>query len=170
MSDIVVRWGAGDLPSGTGTPAALDQLQWEGLYTRLENGAGSSGAVPPLVAVLAATAPLRPDGPLPIAIAHFSYGVPDDPATHETFFAAALLHDQWGHAEPTYRGRTVPFLVSDAFHLGGPPPDKSDRVGFGTTLLMQFVPASFQGEARRELGEGSLKYELVASRRGSDES
>ena len=52
---------------------------------------------------------------------------------------------------------------------GGPPPDKSDRVGFGTTLLMQFVPASFQGEARRELGEGRLKYELVAPRRASDE-
>lgn len=52
---------------------------------------------------------------------------------------------------------------------GGPPPGKSDRVGFGTTLLMQFVPASFQGEARRELGKGSLKYELVARRRAGDE-
>jgi cytochrome P450 len=124
MSDVIVRWGAGDLPTGAEPAPALDQLQWEGLYTRLENGAGSSGAVRPLVAVLAATAPLRPDGPLPIGIAHFSYGVPDDPATHETFFAAALLHDQWGLAQPTYRGRTVPFLVSDAFHLGGPPPDK----------------------------------------------
>ena len=122
---IVVRWGAGDLPTGTGPAAALDQRQWEGLYTRLENGAGSSGAVRPLVAVLAATAPLRPDGPLPIGIAHFSYGVPDDPATHETFFAAALLHDQWGLAQPTYRGRTVPFLVSeDVPPRPAPPPDK----------------------------------------------
>ena len=123
MSEIVVRWGAGELPTGTGTAPALCQLQWEGLYTRLENGAGSSGAVRPLVAVLAATTPLRPDGPLPIAVARFDYSVPGDPAEHETFFAAALLHDQWGLAQPTYRGRTVPFLVSDAFFLGAAPPD-----------------------------------------------
>jgi cytochrome P450 len=123
VSEIVVRWGAGELPTGTGTAPALSQLQWEGLYTRLENGAGSSGAVRPLVAVLAATTPLRPDGPLPIAVARFDYSVPGDPAEHETFFAAALLHDQWGLAQPTYRGRTVPFLVSDAFFLGAAPPD-----------------------------------------------
>lgn len=124
MSAILVRWGAGDLPTGAGSAPTLDQQQWEGLYTRLENGAGSPGAVRPLVEVLAATTPLRPDGTLPIAIAHFDYGVPDDPATHETFFASTLLHDQWGLAQATYRGLTVPFLVSEEFHLGGPPPDK----------------------------------------------
>jgi cytochrome P450 len=149
MSSILIRWGAGELPTGTGTAPVLDQLQWEGLYTRLENGAGSSGAVRPLVEVLAATTPFRPDGPLPIGIAHFEYSVPDDPATHGTFFASALLHDQWGLAQATYRGRTVPFLVSDGFHLGAPPPhavelDPGDGGGFraielGTPLTVDYA-------------------------------
>ena len=41
MSEIVIRWGADALPTGTGAVPALDQQQWEGLYTRLENGAGA---------------------------------------------------------------------------------------------------------------------------------
>jgi cytochrome P450 len=148
---ILIRWGADGLPTGTGTIPALSQPAWEGAYTRLENGAGSSGAVRPLVEVLAALTPLRPDGPLPIAIARFAYGVPDDPDTHEAFFASALLHDQWGLAEPTYRGRSVPFLVSKDFHLtnpGTPLPDTveldpGDGGGFralelGTPLVVDY--------------------------------
>src|SRR6476469_5071775 len=140
MSEIVIRWGADALPTGAGAVPALDQQQWEGLYTRLENGAGASGAVRSLVAVLAATAPLRPDGTLPIGIAHFEYDVPDDPTTHETFFASALLHDQWGLSQATYRALTVPFLVSEEFLLGRPPPDKveldpGDGGGFRTVDL-----------------------------------
>jgi hypothetical protein len=154
MSEILVRWGADQLPTGTGTAPALCQLQWEGLYTRLENGAGSSGAVRPLVEVLAATTPFRPDGPLPIGIAHFTYSVPNDPAEHETFFASALLHDQWGLPQPTYRSRTVPFLISEEFHLGAPLPDRVELdtgAGFQAVELGTPLTVTYRGDGAAQV-------------------
>jgi hypothetical protein len=38
----------------------------------------------------------------------------------EAFFACGLLHDQWGLAQATYRGHSVPFLVREDFHLTNP--------------------------------------------------
>jgi hypothetical protein len=167
---IVIRWGADALPTGTGTVPALGQLAWEGAYTRLENGAGSSGAVRPLVQVLAATTPFRPDDALPVGIARFAYGVPDDPGTHEAFFASALLHDQWGLVQPTYRGRSVPFLISEDFHLtspGAPLPDAveldpGDGGGFravelGTPLTVDYADfAAVQVTLRCTYGAATL--------------
>jgi hypothetical protein len=149
---VLIWWGTSNLPSGTGTPAALNQLAWEGTYLRLQNGALADGVVAPLPTVLAATTPLRPDGALPIAIANFTYAVPRpelaDSVRHavtdgralehpperlaeqllqrRAFFATGLLHDQWGFTLPAYRGRTVDFVVSEDLHLtnpGAPPPD-----------------------------------------------
>jgi hypothetical protein len=149
---VLIWWGTSDLPSGTGTPTALNQLVWEGTYLRLQNGALADGVVTPLPTVLAATTPCRPDGPLPIAIANFAYAVPrpeladrvrraavegralehapesltDQLLQRRAFFASGLLHDQWGLTLPAYRGRTVDFVVKEDFHLtnlGAPLPD-----------------------------------------------
>ena len=117
---IVIRWGADALPNGTGRAPALDQEAWEGAYLRLVNGARPASDVRPLSALLQAAAPFRPDGPLPIAIAHFAYSVPDQSGERSAFLACGLLHDQWGLAAPTYRGRSVPFLYSEDFHITAP--------------------------------------------------
>jgi hypothetical protein len=122
----------GGLPAGTGGEPALSQPEWEGHYLRLENGALAAGIVTPLATVLAATAPYRPDGRVPVAITRFAYAVaPDDGPedrlqARETFFAGCLLHDQWGVAVPAYRGRDAEFVVAAEFHLtapGAPLPD-----------------------------------------------
>jgi hypothetical protein len=128
MSGVLIWWGSSDLPSGTGEAPVLTQPAWEGAYLRLENGAQAPGAVRPLPAVLAATSAFRPDGPLPIAIARFDYGVEAGGTVdeREAFFACGLLHDQWGLVQATYRGHAVPFVVREDFHLtnpGGPLPD-----------------------------------------------
>jgi hypothetical protein len=123
---ILVRWGAEALPDGAGRVPTLVQAAWEGAYLRLANGARPPSDVRPLPAILGATDAFRPDGPLPVAIASFRYSVPDAPAERQAFFVCGLLHDQWGQAEPVYRGRSVPFLYSADFHLtnpGGPAPD-----------------------------------------------
>jgi hypothetical protein len=128
MSGVLIWWGSSDLPTGKGEAPVLTQPSWEGAYLRLENGARAPGAVRPLPDVLAATGALRPDGPLPVAIARFQYGVESGGKVdeREAFFACGLLHDQWGLAQATYRGHTVPFLVREDFHLtnpGAPLPD-----------------------------------------------
>lgn len=149
---VLIWWGTSDLPSGTGTPTALNQLTWEGTYLRLQNGGLADGVVKPLPTVLAATTPCRPDGPLPIAIANFAYAIPrpglagrvrraaaegralehppesleDQLLQRRAFFASGLLHDQWGLRLPAYRGRTVDFVVREDFYLtnpGAPLPD-----------------------------------------------
>lgn len=149
---VLIWWGTSELPAGDGSASAPNQLAWEATYLRLENGALAPGIVEPLQTVLGMTTPYRPDGPLPIAIARFSYAVPrpeltgrvqqaaatgralDDPprtledqlAQREAFFASGLLHDQWGFTLPAYRGRSVEFVVSEDFHLtnsGAPLPN-----------------------------------------------
>ena len=117
---VVVRWGADVLPNGADRTPALGQPAWEGAYLRLANGARPASDVRPLPALLEATTPIRPDGPLPIAIARFAYSVPEETGERTAFLACGLLHDQWGVAAPTYRGRSVPFLYSEDFHVTNP--------------------------------------------------
>jgi hypothetical protein len=141
---IVVRWGADALPNGADRTPALDQPAWEGAYLRLVNGAQAASDVRPLPALLEATTPFRPDGPLPIAIARFTYSVPDGTGDQTAFLACGLLHDQWGLAAPTYRGRSVPFLYSEDFHVtnpGMPAPDAVELdVGGGLRPLTPGTP------------------------------
>src|SRR5215207_8303197 len=173
--DVLIWWGSSDLPAGTGQAPMLSQPAWEGAYLRLENGARTAGAVRPLPEVLAAVGAFRPDGPLPIGIARFHHGVPraglvarvrraaaegralrHPPRSleldeREAFFACGLLHDQWGLAQATYRGHSVPFLVREDFHLtnaGAPLPDAVEldpgdgggfrRVELGTPLVAEY--------------------------------
>jgi cytochrome P450 len=126
---ILAWWGRTDFPDGDANVPPLGQQQWEGLYFLLENAALERGVVKPLPAVTALTKDLRPDGPLPIAIASFRLGVlrpelaPDLASAVEArhaFMASGLLYDQWGLATPVYRGRHVTFVVDEAFHFTNP--------------------------------------------------
>jgi cytochrome P450 len=174
---ILLWWGAGEPPDGTGSVPALDRDGFEGNYLRVENGSLAPEAVPLLGLALAATAVFRPDGELPIAIARFRYAVPrpelvgrvrraaeegrglrHPPRTldgeleqRQAFFACGLLHDQWGLAQPVYRGRTVPFVVLEEFHItnpGEPLPDAieldpGDGGGFRAVEIGQRVLAEY---------------------------
>lgn len=163
---VLIWWGTSELPSGTGTPAPLNQLAWEGTYMRLQNGALAAGVVQPLPTVLGATTPYRPDGQLPIAIANFIYAVPapeladrvrraaaegralkDPPKDlagqlqqRRAFFAGGLLHDQWGLTLPAYRGRSVELVVSEHFHLTNPGAPLPDGVALDLGDGRGFVP------------------------------
>ncbi|MEA2141598.1 MAG: hypothetical protein QOI64_28, partial [Solirubrobacteraceae bacterium] len=75
-SGVLAWWGRTDFPDGTGAVPTLTQQAWEGTYFLLENAALQPGTVAPLPALEAATRDMRPDGPLPIAIAHFRIAVP----------------------------------------------------------------------------------------------
>jgi hypothetical protein len=166
---VLIWWGASDLPTGTGTRGALNQLAWEGTYLRLQNGALAGGIVPPLPKVLGATTPYRPDGQLPIAIANFTYAVPgpeladrvrqaaaegralEDPPQdldgqlqqRRAFFASGLLHDQWGLMLPAYRGRSVELIVSEDFHLTNPGAPLPDAVALDLGDGRGFVGVDF---------------------------
>jgi hypothetical protein len=163
---VLIWWGASDLPGGTGAPAALNQLAWEGTYLRLQNGALAAGVVEPLPTVLEATTPYRPDGQVPIAIANFAYAVPgpeltervrraategralEDPpesldgqlVQRRAFLASGLLHDQWGLVLPAHRGRSVDFVVSADFHLTNPGAPLPDAVALDVGDDRGFVP------------------------------
>jgi cytochrome P450 len=129
---VVVRWGADTLPNGADRVPALAQAAWEGAYLRLANGARPASEVRPLPALLEATTPFRPDGPVPIAIARFAYSVPEETGERTAFLACGLLHDQWGVSAPTYRGRSVPFLYSEDFHVTNPGLPAPDAVELDT--------------------------------------
>ena len=73
---MLAWWGNTNFPTGDEPAPALTQQQWGGLYFLLENAALDYGAVKPLALIDAATRDLRPDGPLPIAIASFRVAVP----------------------------------------------------------------------------------------------
>jgi len=141
---IVVRWGADALPNGADRAPALAQSAWEGAYLKLVNGARPASDVRPLPELLEATTPFRPDGPLPIGIARFAYSVPGESGERTAFLACGLLHDQWGVAAPTYRGRSVPFLYSEDFHVtnpGLPTPDTVELdAGHGFSPLTPGAP------------------------------
>jgi hypothetical protein len=180
-SGILTWWGITQLPDGTGNVPVLDAETFVGAYLRLENGALSRGVVRPVLGLLAAASAYRPDGALPIAIARHRYAAPraelvkrveaaaaagralEDPPRglrgqldeRQAFLACGLLHDQWGFPAPAYRGRRVPWLVSEDLHLTSPGEPSPDRVeidpgdGDGFRPVEMGVPleASYPDEA-----------------------
>jgi cytochrome P450 len=165
---MLAWFGPTDFPDGASAdPPQLSLPQWQGLYRLLENAAREPGIVKPLPAVIALTRDLRPDGPLPIAIASFRLAVPrpelvdevraaaaagtalSDPPTdlasaieeRQAFIAGGLLAEQWELPAPVYRGRRVEFVLDQAFHLtnpGEPLPDEIE-VDLGDGLGLKRV-------------------------------
>jgi cytochrome P450 len=153
-SGVLAWFGNTDFPDGDAAVPTLSQPAWEAMYFRIENAALERGTVKPLPLVKLDTRDLRPDGPLPIAIAHFRMAVPrsafasrvrsaaadgeqrfpNDNLTavieeRRAFAACALMHEQWGLQTPAYRGRDVSFVIDPRFHLTNPgelPPDAVD--------------------------------------------
>jgi hypothetical protein len=184
---VLLWWGANELPSGTGTPPPLNQLQWEGTYLRFHNGALAAGIVTPLPNVLAATTPYRPDGPLPIAIANFTYAVPEPELAdrvrraaadgralenppesldgqlqqRRAFFASGLLHDQWGMMLPAYRGRTVEFTVAEDFHLANPGAPLPDAIELHLGDDRGFVSVGLGEPLRATFPDGATAAQLT---------
>jgi hypothetical protein len=175
---VLIWWGSSALPDGADLAPVLDWLSFQGAYLRLENGAVRPGVVRPLPALLASAAGYRPDGPLPIAIVRQRYAVPqadlvagvqhaadegralaDPPRAlggrldeRTAFLAGGLLHDQWGRLLPAYRGRRVPWLLTEDLCLGGSPPDRveidpGDGGGFRTAKLGEPVEATYPDDA-----------------------
>jgi hypothetical protein len=127
---MLAWWGRTDFPDGSANAPQLSQADWESWYMRLQQAALDCGAVAPLFRVKAMTAPLRPDGPLPVAIANFRVALPSRPLEEKrAFFACGLLHDQWATATPAYRGRDVTYRFDARFYFTNPcdpPPDTID--------------------------------------------
>jgi cytochrome P450 len=146
--------GSNAFPDGTEPARVLTQAAWEFLYFLLENAALDDGVVSPLGQVQAGTRDIRPDEPMPIAIASFRVAVPD-PAFVErvkaaaehgnelqepprcvsevvdvrrVFAATALLHDQWGSDTPVYRGGPARFVIDPRFLLSRPGAPWPDRI------------------------------------------
>ena len=175
---VLVWWGATDLPDGSEAAPVIGAQAFAGAYLRLENGAARPGMVRPLGEVLGTAAGYRPDGPLPIAVVRHGYAVPradlvarvqraaaagrplaDPPPrlnrelkARLAFFACGLLHDQWGRPVPAYRGRRVPWLVTEDLCLGDRPPDRveidpGDGGGFRPAALGVAVEATYPDDA-----------------------
>jgi hypothetical protein len=150
---LLAWWGATDFPDGREGAPALNRLQWEATYRRLENAALDGGAVRPLAAIQAACN-ARPDGVVPIALASFRVLVPrpevvksvraaaaaggalrDPPGSlaaavqeRRVFAASALLPDQWKAVMPAHRGRDVVFALEGAYYVTNPAGRWPDRL------------------------------------------
>jgi cytochrome P450 len=136
---MLAWWGRTDFPDGSDRVRHLTQAEWMGLYMLLENAALEPGVVRPLALLEGATRDIRPDAPVPIAIANFhvarvrvadtnSAALRDPPAKlvsaiegRRAFMATGFLHDQWGRpGAPVHNGRDVAFVIDPDFHLTNP--------------------------------------------------
>jgi cytochrome P450 len=174
--------GSNALPDGTDPAPVLTQTEWEFRYLLLENAALDDGVVRPLGLVQADTRDIRPDEPLPIAIASFRVAVPDpafvelvkaaadhgnelqDPPkclsevieVRRVFAATALLNDHWKPEAPVYRGGGLRFVLGPRFLLtppGSPWPDLVE-VDSGAGFEAQRIGEPF--EASGDLGESAV--------------
>lgn len=143
---MLAWWGRTDFPDGSASAPRLTQPQWESWYAGLQQAALVPQQFVALDAVKAMTVELRPDGPLPVAIANFRLTTLDPTnAEQQAFMACPLLHEQWGLSTPTYRSRTVRFSFDPRFYFcnsGAPLPDCFD-----------FDPGDGQGFRRVSLGD-----------------
>ena len=127
---MLAWWGRSDVPNGSANTAPLTQADWEGWYACLQQACLQPERFVSLEQIKAMTAPLPPDGLVPVAIANFRIATLAGPA-HDTqaFMACGLLHEQWAKATPGYRGRTVTFSFDARFYFGNhgePLPDSFD--------------------------------------------
>jgi cytochrome P450 len=189
---VLAWWGRTDFPDGGGDVPVLSQRQWEGAYFLLENAALTRGVLPPLPAVTARTRDLRPDGPLPVAVASFRVAVPRPPLVDEVrraaaagtalsdpppdlasaieerhaFFASGLLHDQWGMPAPVYRGRRVKFKLDQEFHFTNPGASPPDEIELDPGDGGGFRPAPFGTTLEAEYPDGDSATAAIRCRYG----
>ena len=127
---MLAWWGRTDFPDGSASAPRLAQAQWESWYATLQQAALAPEQFVALDAVKAMTVKLRPDGPLPVAIANFRLATLDPAGTEQqAFMACTLLHEQWGLSTPTYRSRSVTFSFDPRFYFcnhGDPLPEGFD--------------------------------------------
>jgi len=180
---MLAWWGSTDFPNGTDRTPVLTQLQWEATYRLLENAALDEDTVRPLPAVMAATRDIRPDGPVPIALASFHVAVGRSqviravraaaangndlrfpPASlaeaieeRRVFAASALLHDQWGLTVPVHRGRDVTFAIEGTFYLTNPAGRWPDRLELDLGDGEGWRPAAFGEQFQAHYDGGSAE-------------
>ena len=144
---LLAWWGRNDFPDGVDRTPCLTQRDWETWYGALQQAALPGTTLAPLPLLKAPTVTLRPDEPVPVALAHFDLQVPlpalraqalacaaagtalDEPlpplsaclAPQRAFLASALLHDQWGHEPPAARGGRVGYCFDRRFFLTNRP-------------------------------------------------
>ena len=166
---VLAWWGNTDFPTGAAPAPPLTQQQWGGLYFLLENAALELGPVKPLALIDASTRDLRPDDPLPIAIASFRVAVPraslaqsilagasnggqpgalparlaDAIEERQAFMATAYMHGQWGRDTPVHRGRHVRLRLDEAFYFTNPAAALPDSIAVDLGDGDGFVEAAF---------------------------
>ena len=140
---LLAWFGDTSFPDGAAEAAPLSQAAFEATYARLVAAAREPGLLPPLVALEAPLAAVRPDAPVPVAVVDVPVAVADPAAarlaaarafggapaaaaavaaelapnasTRRAFLAAALLPEQWGRDVAVYRGRDVTYALDERF-------------------------------------------------------
>ncbi|HEV2311029.1 MAG TPA: hypothetical protein VGU73_10950 [Acidimicrobiia bacterium] len=178
--NVLVWWGPSDFPDGQHLVPTLSQAAWEARYLRLTSGAVAPDALPRLSQLELGVRRARPDGALPIAVVDVEVAVSEPTlvsavvaaakagtklaapprslaaatTTTRVFFAAGLLHQQWGRAEPAYRGFDVSYVVDPQLFVtdrGRPSHldvDAGDGRGFRTVRFGEPFAASYPPKAK----------------------
>ena len=149
-SGVLVWWGAGLLPDGSGRAnggvPVLNQTLWNAGYTLLRHGALPGVDMPPPQALTAPLLQSPQDGVVPLALAHFRYArpkkkvadaiekaasngkplseLPSDlgSAVKEktAFMAKCVLAEQWARDIPVVRARQFQILMERGCYLRTP--------------------------------------------------
>jgi cytochrome P450 len=191
---LLAWWGNTTFPTGTAPAPALTQPLWEATYMRLENAALEQGAIRPLASIEAATRDLRPDEPLPIAIASFRVAVPKAPLaerfvadavnggapgalpsglgdaieTRHAFMATAFMHGQWDRDTPVHRGRRVRLRLDKSFHFTNPNASLPTAVAVDLGDDHGFRPAKFGDVLEAHYAKGDSAEIAVRCTYGAD--
>ena len=137
---------------------------------------------------------MRPDDPLPIAIASFRVAVPraslaqsilagvsnggqpgslparlaDAIEERQAFMATAYMHGQWGRATPVHRGRHVRLKLDEGFYFTNPGAPLPDSIAVDLGDGHGFVEAAFERRARGRVPEGRQRQIAVRCAYGAE--
>ena len=151
---LLAWWGRSDFPDGSVNSARLAQADWEGWYACLQQACLTPQRFVTLEQIKAMTAPLPPNGIVPVAIANFRVATLTCPARDSrAFMACGLLHEQWASATPSYRGQTVTFSFDARFYFSNPGEalpesfdfDPGDGQGYRRVRPGDYLSASYPG-------------------------
>ena len=155
----VLAWsGNTNFPTGAAPAPALTQQRWGGLYFLLENAALGLGPVKPLPLIDAATRDIRPDDPLPIAIASFRVAVPRASLAQNILGGrlqrraarlAARAPGRCDRGAPGLHGDGVHARAVGSRHPGASRPPRAAQAGRGLLLHQSRSSAARQHRGRR---------------------